>query len=122
MQCNRVVIEAQNHPGTNLIGARPAQDIQEIKEPDSIVYQAAEQTCDKISCKQANYMMVMGRNPANPLKYLRTLGVDGRKPTTTTTTTTTTTFLHPVIVIFSQHMTVPAQPVLLQYQCYVIYP
>ena len=31
------------------------------------------------------------------------------------------TFLHPVIVIFSQHMTVPAQPILLQYQCYVIY-
>ena len=31
------------------------------------------------------------------------------------------TFLHPAIVIFSQHMTVPAQPVLLQYQCYVIY-
>ena len=29
------------------------------------------------------------------------------------------TFLHPVIVIFSQHMTVPAQPILLQYQCYV---
>ena len=71
MQCNRVVIEAQNHPGTNLIGARPAQDIQEIKEPDSIVYQAAEQICDEISCKQANYMMVMGRNPANPLKILK---------------------------------------------------
>ena len=32
------------------------------------------------------------------------------------------TFLHPVVVIFSQHMTIPAQPVLLQYQCYVIYP
>ena len=32
------------------------------------------------------------------------------------------TFLHQVIVIFSQQMTVPAQPVLLQYQCYVIYP
>jgi len=31
------------------------------------------------------------------------------------------TFLHPVLVIFSQHMTVPAQPILLQYQCYVIY-
>ena len=32
------------------------------------------------------------------------------------------TFLHTVIVIFSQHMTVPAQPVLLQHECYVIYP
>ena len=31
------------------------------------------------------------------------------------------TFLHPVIVIFSQHMPIPTQPVLLQYQCYVIY-
>jgi len=30
------------------------------------------------------------------------------------------TFLHPII-IFSQHMPIPTQPVLLQYQCYVIY-
>ena len=30
-------------------------------------------------------------------------------------------FLHPVIIIFSQHMPIPMQPVLLQYQCYVIY-
>ena len=29
-------------------------------------------------------------------------------------------FLHPII-IFSQHMPIPTQPVLLQYQCYVIY-
>ena len=28
-------------------------------------------------------------------------------------------FLHPIIVIFSQHMPIPTQPVLLQYQCYV---
>ena len=31
-------------------------------------------------------------------------------------------FLHPVIIIFSQHMPIPMQPVLLQYQCYVITP
>ena len=30
-------------------------------------------------------------------------------------------FLHPIIIIFSQHMPIPTQPVLLQYQCYVIY-
>ena len=31
------------------------------------------------------------------------------------------TFLHPIIIFFSQHMPIPTQPVLLQYQCYVIY-
>ena len=31
------------------------------------------------------------------------------------------TFLHPIIIIFSQHMPIPTQPVLLQYQCCVIY-
>ena len=31
-------------------------------------------------------------------------------------------FLHPIIIIFSQHMPIPTQPVLLQYQCYVITP
>ena len=30
-------------------------------------------------------------------------------------------FLHPIIIIFSQHMPIPTQPVLLLYQCYVIY-
>ena len=30
------------------------------------------------------------------------------------------TFLHPIIIIFSQHMPIPTQPVLLQNQCYVI--
>ena len=30
-------------------------------------------------------------------------------------------FLHPTIIILSQHMPIPTQPVLLQYQCYVIY-
>ena len=30
-------------------------------------------------------------------------------------------FLHPIIIIFSQHMPIPTQPVLQQYQCYVIY-
>ena len=27
--------------------------------------------------------------------------------------------LHPIIIIFSQHMPIPTQPVLLQYQCYI---
>ena len=31
------------------------------------------------------------------------------------------TFLYPIIVIFSQHMPIPTQPILLQNQCYVIY-
>ena len=31
------------------------------------------------------------------------------------------TFLHPIIIIFSQHMPIPTQPVLLQNHCYVIY-
>jgi len=30
-------------------------------------------------------------------------------------------FLYPIIIFFSQHMPIPTQPVLLQYQCYVIY-
>ena len=30
-------------------------------------------------------------------------------------------FLHTIIIIFSQHLPIPTQPVLLQYQCYVIY-
>ena len=30
-------------------------------------------------------------------------------------------FLYPIIIIFSQNMPIPTQPVLLQYQCYVIY-
>ena len=30
-------------------------------------------------------------------------------------------FLRPIIIIFLQHMPIPTQPVLLQYQCYVIY-
>jgi len=33
----------------------------------------------------------------------------------------TPAFLHPIIIIFSQHMPIPTQPVLQQYQCYVIY-
>jgi len=31
------------------------------------------------------------------------------------------TFLHPIIIFFSRHLPVPTRPVLLQYQCYVIY-
>ena len=31
------------------------------------------------------------------------------------------TFLHQIVIFFSQHMSIPSQPVLPQYQCYVIY-
>jgi len=54
VQCNRVVIEARNQPGTNLVGARPAQDIPKIRIPDSSVYRTADQICEEIARKQAN--------------------------------------------------------------------
>ena len=54
VQCNRVVIEVQNQPGTNLVGARPAQDIPMIRISDSSVYRVADQICEEISRKQAN--------------------------------------------------------------------
>jgi len=54
VQCNRVVIEARNQPGTNLIGARPAQDIPMISVPDSSVYRVADQVCEEIARKHGN--------------------------------------------------------------------
>ena len=54
MQCSRVGIEARNQPGTNLIGARPAQDIPDIRNSDSSVYEAADRICEEISRTQAN--------------------------------------------------------------------
>jgi len=54
VQCNRVVIEARNQPGTNFVGARPAQDIPKIRIPDSSVYRVADQICEEIARKQAN--------------------------------------------------------------------
>jgi len=54
VQCNRVVIEARNQPSTNLIGARPTQDIPMIRIPDSSVYRVADQICEEIARKQAN--------------------------------------------------------------------
>jgi len=48
------VIEARNQSGTNLIGARPAQDIPDFRFPDSSIYEAADQICEKIARKQAN--------------------------------------------------------------------
>jgi len=54
VQCNRVVIEARNEPGTNLVGARPAQDIPKIRIPASSVYRVADQVCEEIARKQAN--------------------------------------------------------------------
>jgi len=53
VQCNRVVIEVRNQPGTNLIGTRPTQDITDIRIPDSSVYEAADSICEEISRKQA---------------------------------------------------------------------
>jgi len=54
VQCNRVVIEARNQFGTNLVGARPAQDIPMIRIPDSSIYEVADQICEEIARKQAN--------------------------------------------------------------------
>ena len=48
------MIEARNQPGTNLLGARPAQDIPKIRIPDSSVHRAADQICEEIARKQAN--------------------------------------------------------------------
>jgi len=53
VQCKRVAIEARNQSGTNLIGARPAQDIPDFRFPDSSVYEAADRICEEISRKQA---------------------------------------------------------------------
>ena len=57
VQCNRVAIEARNQSGTNLIGARLAQDIPKIRIPDSTVYEAADRICEEISRKQALAVM-----------------------------------------------------------------
>ena len=54
VQCNRVVIEARNQSDTNLIGARPAQDIPDFRFPDSSIYEAVDQICEEIARKQAN--------------------------------------------------------------------
>jgi len=54
VQCNRVVTEARNQSGTNLIGARHAQDIPNFRFPDSSVYKAVDQICEEIARKQAN--------------------------------------------------------------------
>jgi len=54
VQCNHVVTEAQNQSGTNLIGARLAQDIPDIRFPDSSIYEAADQICEETACKHAN--------------------------------------------------------------------
>jgi len=50
VQCNRVVIEARYQPGTNLVGARPAQDIPDINTKNcslSIVLTATDQKPQK---------------------------------------------------------------------------
>jgi len=54
VKCNRVVIEAQNQPGTNLVGAHLAQDIPMIRIPESSVYRVADQICEEIARKEAN--------------------------------------------------------------------
>jgi len=53
VQCNRVAIEARSQSGTNLIGARLAQDIPDFRFPDSSVYEAADRICEEMSRKQA---------------------------------------------------------------------
>jgi len=54
VQCNRVAMEARNQSGTNLIGARLAQDIPDFRFPDSSIYEADDQICEEIARKQAN--------------------------------------------------------------------
>jgi len=54
VQCNRVVIDARNQPGTNLVGACLARDIPMIRIPESSVYRVADQICKEIARKQAN--------------------------------------------------------------------
>ena len=54
VQCNRVVIEARNQPGTNLVGARPAQDIPDFRFPDSSIHEAGDRICEEIARKQAD--------------------------------------------------------------------
>ena len=46
------MIEARNQPGTNLVGARPAQDIPKFRIADSSVYRVADQTCEEIARKK----------------------------------------------------------------------
>ena len=53
VQFNRIAIEARNQSGTNLIGARVAQDIPDFRFADSCVYEAADRICEEISRKQA---------------------------------------------------------------------
>ena len=52
VQCNRVAIEARNHPGTNLIGAKLAQAIPSFRFPDNSVYETADRICEQIARKQ----------------------------------------------------------------------
>ena len=54
VQCNRVVIKARNQPGTDLVGARPAQDIPDFRFPDSSIHEAADRICEEIARKQAD--------------------------------------------------------------------
>jgi len=48
------VIEARNQPGTNLVGAPPAQDILDFIFPDSSIYEDADQIYEEIAGKQTN--------------------------------------------------------------------
>ena len=50
---HRVVVEAQDQPGTNLFGASCAREIPELREPDPVVYLEADRICEEISRKQA---------------------------------------------------------------------
>ena len=52
VQCNRVAIEARNQSGTNLIGAKLAQDIPNFRFPDNSVYETADRICEQIARKQ----------------------------------------------------------------------
>jgi len=48
VQCNRVVIEARNQPGTNLVGARLAQNIPKIRIPELLIKFAKKLLANKL--------------------------------------------------------------------------
>jgi len=62
---HRVVIEARDQPGTNLWGARYAQDIPELRKPDLAIYLEADRICEEIARKQAMREELYGLSAVN---------------------------------------------------------
>jgi len=62
---HRVVVEARDQPGTNLLGARCARHIPKLTEPDPAVYLEADRICEEISRKQAMREELASRSVIN---------------------------------------------------------